>query len=292
MNESAPPEPSVRPSIIRSPKNAKRRGCSLLPRNSRTASPPSRVSPGAAPPSIVTLRSSSIVDANAMVCPARAGSKPMTASAGASCTAARSDPGPSSAAEVTTIVGRSGGGRPPASGSKSAGGTPEQLGPGLAPPVSSVPVSSVPVSPVDPAPVPSLSELDVVVTPSVVPGPVPPVVGVPGSPPLLASLAAVPASASPDPFAPEQERDATSNKQGVLDRVRGDGIARGYTRLASSFTRAVERCAVSSSGADRGRPSYHVIVDQPPMTAIMGIELCRGRSPSFDKLCHELEARR
>jgi hypothetical protein len=39
-------------------------------------------------------------------------------------------------------------------------------------------------------------------------------------------------------------------------------------------------------------PSYHVTVDQPRMTAIMDLALCRSRSPSFDKLCRELEARR
>lgn len=39
-------------------------------------------------------------------------------------------------------------------------------------------------------------------------------------------------------------------------------------------------------------PSYRVTVDQPRMTAMMDLALCRSRSPSFDKLCRELEARR
>ena len=36
---------------------------------------------------------------------------------------------------------------------------------------------------------------------------------------------------------------------------------------------------------------YSETVDQPRMTAAMDLELCRRRSPSFDKLCRELEAR-
>jgi len=37
----------------------------------------------------------------------------------------------------------------------------------------------------------------------------------------------------------------------------------------------------------RGR--YSETVDQPRMTAAMDLSLCRSRSPSFDKLCRELE---
>jgi hypothetical protein len=37
---------------------------------------------------------------------------------------------------------------------------------------------------------------------------------------------------------------------------------------------------------------YSETQDQPTMTAKMDIELCRKRSPSFDKLCRELELRR
>ncbi len=37
---------------------------------------------------------------------------------------------------------------------------------------------------------------------------------------------------------------------------------------------------------------YSETVDQPAMTARMDLVLCRRRSPSFDKLCRELEKRR
>jgi hypothetical protein len=37
---------------------------------------------------------------------------------------------------------------------------------------------------------------------------------------------------------------------------------------------------------------YSETVDQPRMTAAMDLALCRSRSPSFDKLCRELEARK
>jgi hypothetical protein len=37
--------------------------------------------------------------------------------------------------------------------------------------------------------------------------------------------------------------------------------------------------------------SYSPTVDQPAMTKTMDLALCRQRSPSFDKLCRELEAR-
>lgn len=36
---------------------------------------------------------------------------------------------------------------------------------------------------------------------------------------------------------------------------------------------------------------YSPSVDQPAMTAAMDLKLCRAKSPSFDKLCRELEAR-
>jgi hypothetical protein len=36
---------------------------------------------------------------------------------------------------------------------------------------------------------------------------------------------------------------------------------------------------------------YSETVDQPKMTAAMDLPLCRQRSPSFDKLCRELEKR-
>lgn len=38
-------------------------------------------------------------------------------------------------------------------------------------------------------------------------------------------------------------------------------------------------------------PKYSESVDQPAMTAAMDLRLCRRRSPSFDKLCRELERR-
>jgi len=37
--------------------------------------------------------------------------------------------------------------------------------------------------------------------------------------------------------------------------------------------------------------SYSPTIDQPAMTKTMDLTLCRQRSPSFDKLCRELEAR-
>jgi hypothetical protein len=37
--------------------------------------------------------------------------------------------------------------------------------------------------------------------------------------------------------------------------------------------------------------SYSEPVDQPAMTHTMDLTLCRKRSPSFDKLCRELEKR-
>jgi hypothetical protein len=39
----------------------------------------------------------------------------------------------------------------------------------------------------------------------------------------------------------------------------------------------------------RGR--YSETIDQPRLTAAMDLHLCRGRSPSFDKLCREVEKR-
>ena len=38
-------------------------------------------------------------------------------------------------------------------------------------------------------------------------------------------------------------------------------------------------------------PKYSEVLDQPAMTAVLDLELCRSRSPSFDKLCRELAAR-
>jgi hypothetical protein len=38
-------------------------------------------------------------------------------------------------------------------------------------------------------------------------------------------------------------------------------------------------------------PRYSETIDQPAMTQAMDLTLCRQRSPSFDKLCRELEAR-
>ncbi|GAG17177.1 unnamed protein product [marine sediment metagenome] len=36
---------------------------------------------------------------------------------------------------------------------------------------------------------------------------------------------------------------------------------------------------------------YSETIDQPRMTALMDLSRCRARSPSFDKLCRELEKR-
>ncbi len=38
-------------------------------------------------------------------------------------------------------------------------------------------------------------------------------------------------------------------------------------------------------------PKYSETIDQPAMTQAMDLALCRKRSPSFDKLCRELERR-
>jgi Domain of unknown function (DUF4276) len=38
-------------------------------------------------------------------------------------------------------------------------------------------------------------------------------------------------------------------------------------------------------------PKYSETVDQPSMPSSMDLALCRSKSPSFDKLCRELEAR-
>jgi hypothetical protein len=38
-------------------------------------------------------------------------------------------------------------------------------------------------------------------------------------------------------------------------------------------------------------PKYSETVDQPKLTASMNLALCRERSPSFDKLCREIELR-
>ena len=40
--------------------------------------------------------------------------------------------------------------------------------------------------------------------------------------------------------------------------------------------------------ADRFKGHYSETVDQPALTAKMDLDLCRERSPSFDKLCREL----
>jgi hypothetical protein len=39
-------------------------------------------------------------------------------------------------------------------------------------------------------------------------------------------------------------------------------------------------------------PAYSETVDQPKFSAVMDLRLCRRHSPSFDKLCRELEKRR
>jgi hypothetical protein len=39
------------------------------------------------------------------------------------------------------------------------------------------------------------------------------------------------------------------------------------------------------------RGAYRETVDQPKLTAKMDLALCRKNSPSFDKLCRELEKR-
>lgn len=41
--------------------------------------------------------------------------------------------------------------------------------------------------------------------------------------------------------------------------------------------------------ADRFKGSYRETVDQPKLAAALDLKLCRNRSPSFDKLCRELE---
>lgn len=63
--------------------------------------------------------------------------------------------------------------------------------------------------------------------------------------------------------------------------------------LSESDSSAIQTPETSRSGkkwvADRFRGHYSETVDQPRLTAKMDLALCRGRSPSFDKLCRELE---
>jgi hypothetical protein len=39
------------------------------------------------------------------------------------------------------------------------------------------------------------------------------------------------------------------------------------------------------------RAKYSETADQPRLTAVLDLSQCRANSPSFDKLCRELEAR-
>lgn len=52
-----------------------------------------------------------------------------------------------------------------------------------------------------------------------------------------------------------------------------------------------EHCGKGWIGRRIKTPKYSETVDQPKLTAAMDLELCRKRSPSFDKLCRELEKR-
>ena len=59
------------------------------------------------------------------------------------------------------------------------------------------------------------------------------------------------------------------------------GVARGGAARESR----------GSSSGFRGATRYSETRDQPAMTRAMDLALCRGRAPSFDKLCRDLEQR-
>lgn len=59
------------------------------------------------------------------------------------------------------------------------------------------------------------------------------------------------------------------------EKLREEGFRRGKRWIQKRFI----------------RPGYKETADQPRLTAAMDLNLCRQNSPSFDKLCRELEKR-
>jgi hypothetical protein len=77
--------------------------------------------------------------------------------------------------------------------------------------------------------------------------------------------------------------------------VASSGSLATYLRLGSGESR-IENPEEERFGkkwiADRFRgPKYSETIDQVKLTAAMDLRVCRERSPSFDKLCRELELR-
>src|SRR6185295_11601848 len=54
---------------------------------------------------------------------------------------------------------------------------------------------------------------------------------------------------------------------------------------------APEATRLGKGWIQRRRDKYSETVHQPAMTRAMDLALCRSKSPSFDKLCRDLEAR-
>jgi len=54
---------------------------------------------------------------------------------------------------------------------------------------------------------------------------------------------------------------------------------------------APETARLGKGWIQRRRNKYSETLDQPAMTRAMDLALCRSKSPSFDKLCRDLEAR-
>lgn len=70
---------------------------------------------------------------------------------------------------------------------------------------------------------------------------------------------------------------------------------RAYLDFADPAPEFPERARAGKKWVERrfarpGAARYSETVDQPAMTATMDLELCRRRSPSFDKLCRDLAA--
>lgn len=67
----------------------------------------------------------------------------------------------------------------------------------------------------------------------------------------------------------------------------------GYLNLSrdEALPDAPEVARLGKGWIQRRRIKYSETVDQPAMTRAMDLTLCRSKSPSFDKLCRDLDAR-
>jgi predicted ATPase len=65
----------------------------------------------------------------------------------------------------------------------------------------------------------------------------------------------------------------------------------GKSNFLDALRFVAEALQTSLDHAIKSRVKYSETIDQPAMTADMDLSLCRRRSPSFDKLCRELEKR-